>query len=49
MDSKAIPYIQDGVGNVIFLRIIDCSETKEACDILQQEFSGSVKVKTFKL
>ena len=38
MDAKALLFIQQGVGNNIFPRIMRASKAKEAWDILQQEF-----------
>ena len=48
-DSKALFLIQQGVAESIFSRIISATKSKEAWDLLQQEFQGSTKVQMVKL
>ena len=49
MDAKALLFIQQGVGNNIFPRIMRASKAKEAWDILQQEFQGDKRTRSVKL
>nr|CAN60813.1 hypothetical protein VITISV_038722 [Vitis vinifera] len=49
MDAKTLLFIQQGVGNNIFPRIMRASKAKEAWDILQQEFQGDKKTRSIKL
>ncbi|XP_028116835.1 uncharacterized protein LOC114314564 [Camellia sinensis] len=48
-DSKALSFIQQGVSEAIFLRIINATKVKETWDILQKEYRGNLKVRTIKL
>ncbi|GMP79110.1 hypothetical protein CsSME_00034779 [Camellia sinensis var. sinensis] len=48
-DSKALSFIQQGVSEAIFPRIINATKAKEAWDILQKEYRGNLKVRTIKL
>ena len=48
-DARALFLIQQGVAESIFSRIISATKSKEAWDLLQQEFQGSTKVQTVKL
>ena len=49
MDVKALLFIQQGIGNNIFPRIMKASKAKEAWDILQQEFQGDKRTRSVKL
>ena len=49
MDVKALLFIQQGIGNSIFPRIMRASKAKEAWDILQQEFQGDKRTRSIKL
>ena len=49
IDAKALLFIQQGVGNTIFPRIMRASKAKEVWDILLQEFQGDIKVRAIKL
>ncbi|KAL5719509.1 hypothetical protein ACHQM5_012274 [Ranunculus cassubicifolius] len=42
-DAKALLLIQEGVTKTIFPRIINAKTSKEAWDILEKEFRGSIK------
>ncbi|KAF8393997.1 hypothetical protein HHK36_020199 [Tetracentron sinense] len=42
-DAKALHLIQQGVANPIFPRIINATTSKEAWDILQKEYRGTLK------
>ena len=48
-DAKALMYIQQGVSKVIFPRIMGATTSKDAWEILKNEFKGSDKVITIKL
>ena len=48
-DAKALMYIQQGVSKVIFPRIMGATMSKDAWEILKNEFKGSDKVITIKL
>ena len=48
-DANALSKIQQGVSNNVFPRIIGATKAKEAWEILQEEFKGSVKVRASKL
>ncbi|XP_031268524.1 uncharacterized protein LOC116127001 [Pistacia vera] len=48
-NSRALAFIQSGVNETIFLRIIIEEEAKTVWEVLQLEFEGSDKVKSAKL
>ena len=48
-DAKALFFLQQGVADIIFPRIIDATNTKEAWEILEKEFQGDSKVISIKL
>ncbi|GMP68220.1 hypothetical protein CsSME_00027903 [Camellia sinensis var. sinensis] len=48
-DSKALSFIQQGVSEAIFPRIINATKANEAWDILQKEYRGNLKLRTIKL
>ena len=48
-NANAFSKIQQGVSNNVFPRIIGATKAKEAWEILQEEFKGSVKVRASKL
>lgn len=48
-DAKALSLIQQGLVETIFPRIINANKAKEAWDILQKEFRGTLKVKAIKI
>jgi Reverse transcriptase (RNA-dependent DNA polymerase)/gag-polypeptide of LTR copia-type/Integrase core domain/GAG-pre-integrase domain len=48
-DAKALFLIQQGVAEVLFLRISSATTSKKAWDILQEEFEGTDKMKAVKL
>ncbi|GMP66280.1 hypothetical protein CsSME_00026696 [Camellia sinensis var. sinensis] len=48
-DLKALSFIQQGVSEAIFSRIINATKAKETWDILQKEYRGNLKVRTIKL
>ena len=48
-DAKALYFIQNAVKDTIFPRIIRANTSKEAWEILQQEFQGDSKVRSIKL
>ncbi|KAI0494408.1 hypothetical protein KFK09_024542 [Dendrobium nobile] len=48
-DSKALFFIQQAMDDSVFSRISMAETSKEAWDILEKEFQGSLRVKTVKL
>ena len=48
-DTKALFYIQQALDVSIFPRIMGVASSKEAWDLLKDEFQGSTKVVTLKL
>ena len=48
-DSKALYILQQAMDDAIFPRIMDATSSKDAWNILQEEFQGSVKVRAIKL
>ncbi|KAL7092450.1 hypothetical protein ACP275_12G165300 [Erythranthe tilingii] len=48
-DAKTLFYLQQAVSDAIFPRIMGATSSKQAWEILQNEFQGSSKVKTIKL
>ncbi|GMP43926.1 hypothetical protein CsSME_00013096 [Camellia sinensis var. sinensis] len=48
-DAKALFFIQQALSDELFPRIIEAKKSKEAWDILQQEFQGDKKVRIIKL
>ncbi|XP_059668340.1 UPF0481 protein At3g47200-like [Cornus florida] len=44
-DAKALALIQEGVADIIFPSIINASKAKEAWDILEKEYRGSMNVR----
>ncbi|XP_078166214.1 uncharacterized protein LOC144560863 [Carex rostrata] len=48
-DARALFLIQQGVAENIFSCIINATKSKDAWDMLQQEFKGSAKVQVVKL
>ncbi|KAK0595122.1 hypothetical protein LWI29_003767 [Acer saccharum] len=48
-DAKALSKIQNAVSHAIFPRIMGATKAKEAWEILQQEFQGSIKEIAIKL
>ncbi|KAA8515304.1 hypothetical protein F0562_018466 [Nyssa sinensis] len=48
-DAKALNHIQVGVCNSIFSRIMRATRSKQAWEILQQEYQGDLKARTINL
>ncbi|KAA8539239.1 hypothetical protein F0562_025931 [Nyssa sinensis] len=48
-DARALNQIQEGVSNSIFPRIMRATRSKQAWEILQQEYQGDLKARTIKL
>ncbi|GMP22505.1 hypothetical protein CsSME_00000499 [Camellia sinensis var. sinensis] len=48
-DAKALFLIQQALDEAVFPRVMDVSTSKEAWDLLQEEYQGSSRVVTLKL
>ena len=48
-DARALLFIQQGISKTIFPKILGAKKSKDAWDIVKEEFQGSIKVISIKL